>query len=155
MFPQGIINPFMIGDKMEFTINRKSWHYKLNSLLRDKYDMEVWEYRHKNFCKYWRATLFRVISFLIVSTSLSSILYYFVLSVVNNPIILFNIMMLVGVFLAITAFFTFILYVVIKFRNIRQAKARLAHEEYVPKYLIMQKIYVLKRKICPHLNFKD
>lgn len=46
-----------------FSINRDSWHYRLNqNFLNPMYRMHYWEQDHNNFCAYWRATLIRCVA---------------------------------------------------------------------------------------------
>lgn len=44
-------------DDNMYTMNKKSWHYKLATAGKDQWDLEYWEENCDNFCKYARSVL--------------------------------------------------------------------------------------------------
>ena len=132
-----------------FSINRNSWHYKLNTRFMNSYSdsrygiEDGWEPRVNNFCAYWRATVTRVVLLFILAiigtffaATLAAVLY-------THPLeILTSILIIVGVI------FTAVV--------IGLSWDHIAHRERSePRSLIGKKIYAAKRSICPTVEYSD
>lgn len=54
----------------DFSINRNSWHYRLNAGFLNSYTNDYWESKHGDFCSYWRSTFAKIllVSFILMLT---------------------------------------------------------------------------------------
>ena len=132
-----------------FKINRDSWHYKLNKYFFNEYHWHMersWEPRHNNFCAYWRATMFRVISLSALTFFVGVILAVAASAVYTNPVMAFYTVLIIIGFIA-TILGLSVISAYIKVRNKKNV--------YKPQSLIAQKYHAYKSKICPSVDFKD
>jgi hypothetical protein len=131
-----------------FTINRNSWHYKLNIkfLNDDNFSprrIAGWEDRHSNFCSYWRATMFRL--FFAFLFALVALLFVIGLGniIYNNPVQFFSTIGFIILFLGSVVIFVLIL----------EAKNNIGKK--YKDSLFVQKYKSHKSKICPMVEFKE
>lgn len=132
-----------------FKINRKSWHYKMNTIFFNEYQYSMernWEPRHNNFCSYWRATFFRIVFITMIASFIFALLSMMVLGTIANPMAALTVL---GVILAIIAFIVIFV---------------LAHTGYTayvkknadkPDSLFVQRYKAHKSKICPMVEYDD
>jgi hypothetical protein len=133
-----------------FTINRNSWHYKLNTHFfnEDEHWMQsAWEPSHNNFCSYWRATVFRMIfasflvSFVLFIVGLLSYLAYL------DPL---GALMTVGVVIAMFAVFLGVVFI----GYLLEERKRKKLNEEPSQSLFAQKYRANKEKICPMVEYR-
>jgi hypothetical protein len=130
-----------------FTVNRNSWHYKLNKhfLNEDGFFMErSWEPKHNNFCSYWRATMFRMAAVGLLATGIIILLSLAAVGTYVNPL---GAAIVVGVILAMIAGVA-LLVVALHYADKRKYANRGK-----PESLFMQKYKAHKSKICPSVEF--
>lgn len=126
-----------------FKINRASWHYKLNTKFMPTGTTQSWEFRHSNFCTYWRSTVLRIIiaSFFIfvvglVLLTLGSLIYVFPLESLKFFACVIGAVAAVVLIIALK--------IILKERkNIEK-----------PESLFLQKYRAHKQKICPIVAFE-
>lgn len=126
-----------------FSINRNSWHYRLNRSFMNaySYDMErYWEPRHNNFCSYWRATTRRlvimILSVVIVMSFVISIVMIFIIAPVQSGLTV----------LIIAALFSGLALIV--YLSNRPSK----DEESTS--LLAQRYRAYKSQVCPMIEYK-
>lgn len=130
-----------------FKINRDSWHYKLNRVFLNEYEHSMernWEPRHRDFCSYWRATIFRVIVASILIFSFGVLFTGIGVATYSNPL------MAVGVVLNMVAGIASVVLVIWTSEKI---KDRNKNDEYKSQSLFMQKYRAHKSKICPMVEY--
>lgn len=132
-----------------FTINRNSWHYRLNRdfLNEDGFSersMELnWEPRHRDFCSYWRATVGRVIAFNLAVAALFLLIVGFAHLVVYYPIdLLIAVAVIIGIFAVI---------VMIALAE-EAVKGRKKNQ---PEGLISQRLRAYKSRVCPIVEYEE
>ena len=132
-----------------FSVNRDSWHYKLNKNLFNTYgNNEVymshqWEPRHNNFCAYWRATVFRLLGAAFITTFAFVALVLLIAAVSANPLpALYTVLGTIGVlgFIVVGA-------AIMAYFDSRTTSTK-------PDSLFVQKIKAHKSKVCPSVEFK-
>jgi membrane protein YdbS with pleckstrin-like domain len=133
-----------------FTINRNSWHYKLNKNFFNDHEhwmQSAWEPSHNNFCSYWRATVFRMIfasflvSLVLVIVGILSYLAYL------EPLAALS---AVGTVIAIFAVFIGIVFTA---HLLEERKWKKLNEE-PSQSLFAQKYRANKEKICPMVEYR-
>jgi cytochrome c biogenesis protein ResB len=130
-----------------FSINRNSWHYKLNKHFfnEDAYDMRSWERRRNNFCSYWRATLFRVIFLTALvaaaSTAIGMLGYYIYTHTAQAIITIGGILAGVAVMVGIPI-------------TLIVLAGKIKHSDAVQNSIVLQRIRNHKSKICPSVEYK-
>lgn len=128
-----------------FTINRNSWHYKLNKNFFNESSMYYdWEPKHNNFCAYWRATMFRVLFAAILSLGCISILSMMGMGAYNDPI---GAAIFVGSLVGFISIVVACIAVAVYLDNRKKTDK--------PDSLFMQKYKAHKAKICPSVEFKE
>ena len=132
-----------------FSVNRDSWHYKLNQKLFNTYgNNEVymshqWEPRHNNFCAYWRATVFRLLGAAFLATvAFVALVMLFVAVSVNPWPALYMVLGAIGVF-----GFIVVLAAISAYFDSRSPSTK-------PDSLFVQKYKAHKAKVCPSVEFK-
>lgn len=125
-------------------INRKSWHYKLNShVFNDQWSMKCWERTHNTFCSYWRATVFRLIFTSLAVAFLLPALASILAVVYLNP---------VGAGLTAIGIVAF-LAIIIGGALLTEVVSEKLNEE--PKTIVGKQIMVYKSKICPKIDYSE
>ena len=132
-----------------FKINRNTWHYKLNQKfmnddgLSDYMMQNYWEYKHRDFCSYWRATIGRVL-FLSLLTAVCIIL----LIGLVNTIYLYPLAMLKGVGVGICIIAAIVGLIVVS----EELKSRKKNQ---PEGLVAQRYRAYKSKVCPMVEYEE
>lgn len=132
-----------------FKINRNSWHYKLNKYVSNdnQNSMEFyWEPHHNNFCAYWRATMFRLLFVLALSSIAGLFLFTAGTAIYINPI---EALIVVGSAIAVIAS----LIGVLSLSHYLDDRKR--NRENVPESLFVQRYKTYKSKVCPMVEFKE
>jgi len=129
-----------------FTINRDSWHYKLNkNFLQDDFMERGWEPKHASFCKYWSATMFRIVAAVIVGSTLALFLLLISSAIWYQPfVMLIVVMVIIGIIGTILG-------IAVLVGHIQSRPAK----DYEPKSMMAMKYYSFKNKICPMIEFKS
>jgi len=129
-----------------FTINRNSWHYKLNKNFFNDYQhhMGYWEAKHDNFCSYWRVTTFRLVFALTGSTFFLLVFSMISVGMYQDPLkALIIVGIPVGLFSAVFGIFLFSMYL----DDLNRKNEDIADSLFVAKY----KSY--KSKVCPMVDY--
>ena len=130
-----------------FTINRDSWHYKLNKHFVNEYAhwMSMWEAKHSSFCSYWRATIFRLFFASIATLLAISTVIVLVTAIIANPLdaaILLGLLVLffagIAAIIALNVLWDKITYKVDKSPSI-----------------FVQRYQVYKSRICPSVDYVE
>ena len=137
-----------------FKINRDSWHYRLNmkfanSWSNSSWGRDAWEDSHRDFCSYWRATVFR--SFF--ATLLTGIALFMTIllgtAIYQHPVdfaVAFGI--IVGFVVAVIAGVA-----LINYTQDRMANRNRTYREPKPEGLIAQRYRAYKSRICPMIEY--
>lgn len=131
-----------------FSINRKSWHYKLNQHFFNEDYIRYWESQHNNFCAYWRATILRVLFASLLFVLTVAILSVIVVASIADPIgatIVFGSAILVV---------TIIIGLAALSEYIQERNRERAEKGEEPKTVIGKQYRVWKSKICPYVEYK-
>jgi len=130
-----------------FKINRNSWHYWVNKNLFQNSHMPYWEDNHRDFCSYWRATVFRVIfaSFL----SLLILVFAVILgaAVYKDPV---GFALVIGSVTTIVAGSIGLFDLLIYLRDRHRRKASTEK----PEGLLAQRYRAYKSRICPMVEYE-
>lgn len=128
-----------------YTINRNSWHYKLNMYFMDdwrSWQIEDWE--AKGFCAYWRSTMWKsliVVCFsvvlLFIAATLAAILW-------TEPLIFLVTLAFIAIPIALVIFFTWF----------TEYLDRPKPNKGEPTSLFAQKYKAYKDKVCPAVKFE-
>ena len=133
-----------------FTINRNSWHYKLNKKFFNGYEysmQSVWEPSHNNFCSYWRATVFRMIFVVFLGGIFISIVGTLSYMAYLDP--------LGALVFVVALFFAFVLFLGAVFiAHLVESRERKNKDEEPSQSLFAQKYRANKEKICPMVEYK-
>jgi small-conductance mechanosensitive channel len=134
--------------KHPFIVNRKSWHYILNMSMKDSFMCsDNWEQNHRDFCSYWRKTVFNII----VATMITVAAFAFLGAIAYLAFLAPSVIM--------TAFFTTVfLFVVVLCLAWSIVKARSFYKNKLTERrtcvsLLMQKYRTRKDKICPMVDY--
>ena len=133
-----------------FKINRNTWHYKLNQKLWnengfDDIGMEYyWEPKHKDFCSYWRATMFRIIGLTLCIPAVGFLLSELGMLVYQYPI---EVLKAVGLIIVTIAAIVGLDWASEKLKEHRQSDA--------PEGLVSQRYRAYKSKICPMVEYEE
>lgn len=133
-----------------FTINRNSWHYKLNKRFFNdhKHWMQSrWEPMHNNFCSYWRATAFRMIFATAMITFLGLVVGILGYLVYLDPV---NALATVGCIIAVFA----LMFALAFISHVIENRKRKKLNEEPSQSLFAQKYRANKEKICPMVEYK-
>lgn len=130
-----------------FKVNRNSWHYKFNmNFFNADADYqgarERWEFKHNNFCSYWRATMFRMMWAVILSIGMFFFVGTLGVGIYNAPI---TAAIVFAVFIGIIGIAIGTVYVGDKIKNRKPSDA--------PKSLFVQKYIAYKSKVCPQVTY--
>jgi uncharacterized membrane protein (DUF485 family) len=132
-----------------FTINRNSWHYKLNRKFMNEYGVSdrhmeyQWEPRHNDFCSYWRATIFRMVAVAFIAAVLTVFVTMIGFAAYTHP---WETLRTVGIFIGVVAGF---IGFVMLFALASTSKEKLNESLFVQKYKAH------KSKICPMVEYKQ
>jgi len=131
-----------------FQINRDSWHYKLNkNFFQDTLMERQWEPKHASFCKYWSATMFRIVGAAIMAAMTTILLFLIAFAIWTDPLtVLKGVIVFIGIFGAVLSIAVLVDYV-------QTRPTAMPNDE--PKSMIAMKYYSFKNKICPMIEFKD
>lgn len=133
-----------------FKINRNTWHYKLNQKLWNDVGWDhnsmkcYWEPKHKDFCSYWRATMFRIIGLTLCISSVGVLVFTFGMLVYQHPI---EVLKVVGLIIATIAAIAGLAWASEKLKERRQIDA--------PEGLVSQRYRAYKSKICPMVEYDE
>ena len=128
-----------------FTINRNSWHYKLNMYFMDDWrawQIEDWE--AKGFCAYWRSTVWKLLVVALVSLILGAVLAILLIILLTEPLF----------FLVILAFIALPIALVIFLEWFTEYLDRPHQNKGEPTTLFAQKYKAYKDKVCPAVKFE-
>jgi len=129
-----------------FSVNRDSWHYKLNKNFFNSDNMTyTWEPKRSNFCSYWRATMFRLSFAGLLSIFGIGLLSMMGVGAYNEPM---TALAVVGSIFGMILTIVGIAATVSFFSNRKKAKSD------KPDSLFVQKYKAHKAKICPSVEFK-
>lgn len=130
-----------------FRINRNSWHYKLNKhfMNEDSYSMDRWERHRNNFCSYWRATFFRVVAILVITSAVTFILASIAYAIWANPM---GSAIAIGMIVAVIATIVGVLFIAYTVAN----KAEQINNDPNPS-IVIQRYKMYKSKICPSVQY--
>lgn len=129
-----------------FKINRNSWHYKLNKHFFNTYahTMEFhWEPKHKDFCSYWRATIYRMLTIVALIIGAIAGVIIFGAAVYFHTVQTFSVIASVLVVAAIVAAGVILSE---KLENRTKPKTK-------PESLLAQRYRAHKERICPIIEF--
>ena len=130
-----------------FKINRNTWHYKLNQKLWNdvvwnQQSMECyWEPEHRDFCSYWRATMFRIIGLTFCIFGVGFLLSGLGMLVYQNPI------EVLGLIIGAIAAAVGLIWTSEILKKRRQSDA--------PEGLVSQRVRAYKSKICPMVEYEE
>ena len=126
-----------------FKINRNAWHYKLNQKFMNDDGRIYWEYKHRDFCSYWRATVGRML-FLSLLTAAAIVL----LIGLGNAIYFYPLELLkgVGIVIGIIAAVVGLAIIFEKLKSRKQNK---------PEGLVSQRYRAYKSKVCPMVEYEE
>lgn len=128
-----------------FTINRNSWHYKLNKNFFNESSMQYhWEPKHNNFCAYWRATVFRLLFAGILSFMCLGLVTLMGIGAYHDPI---GAAIFVGSLVGFISIVVACIAVAVYLDNRKKTNK--------PDSLFVQKYKAHKAKICPSVEFKE
>lgn len=128
-----------------YTINRNSWHYKLNMHFMDDWrawQIEDWE--AKGFCAYWRSTVWKLLLVALVSFVLCVLLAGLLIVLLAEPLL----------FLVILSLFVLPIALVIFSVWFTEYLDRPQPNKGEPTTLFAQKYKAYKDKVCPAVKFE-
>lgn len=134
-----------------FTINRNSWHYKLNKNFfnEDEHWMQSrWEPMHNNFCSYWRATVFRLFFATAMIAFLGSVVGTLGYLVYLEPV---SALATVGCIIAVFALMLALAFI----SYISEQRKRKNQGKEPSQSLLAQKYRANKEKICPMVEYNE
>jgi len=131
-----------------FTINRDSWHYKINkNFLQDNFMERGWEPKHASFCKYWSATMVRIVAAGGLVSTLALFLFVISSAIWYQPFVMLIVaMVIIGIIGTILG-------IAVLVDHIQSRPAKDTDRE--PKSMMAMKYYSFKNKICPMIEFKS
>lgn len=133
-----------------FTVNRDSWHYKLNMHFANAYGDNVyyirdrWEPKHNNFCSYWRATILRMFWVTVLATGIMGFFVMLGGAAYHNPAE-FGIVIAGAITVFAAAFGSTFM--------INHIKNGLNNRTEKPDSLFAMKYKSYKAKVCPSVEF--
>lgn len=119
-------------DMNNFTINRSSWHYKLNVKLFSAY-APLWEADHPSFCSYWTSTVLKLILVIAMGSTLTLLIGSCAVAAYINPSLALKVVV------TVIGCVGFIATVVLLYNQ---------------DSLVLQKYRAYKSKICPGVNYE-
>lgn len=141
-----------------FKINRNSWHYRLNKSFLNESEHWMsrgWEPNHSNFCAYWRATMFRIISIIGLTAILVFLLAVLVVACVANPIAFVGTIVSLIFLIAIVVGIGTLLAKLDARKIERSKKEEKKEKEPSNPSLFVQWYLAKKAKICPMVEFDE
>lgn len=134
-----------------FNVNRNSWHYKLNKNFINETSMNVWEYRHRSFCAYWRATMFRLVGAVL---SAIGVVWFFGMIAYNIWMFPLAAVIAVGIMLLFGAT-GWAIFGILTWLERRSTDSWEYEKPAKQDSLFVQKYKSYKDKFCPTVDFKE
>lgn len=128
-----------------YTINRDSWHYKLNTYFMDDWRtwmIEDWEAR--GFCAYWWSTVWKLLIVTVVSLFLGALLAVMLIILFTEPLLFLGVIGFGAALAGIPLFFFWFI----------EYLDRPQPNKGEPTSLFAQKYKSYKDKVCPAVKFE-